>query len=69
MIGVKYVINGGVVLFVACWLGTGFYGDADGITLKINDILRIVMMASLGFLWQYSNMVSILVFVYVFLVD
>ena len=50
MIGVKYVINGGVVLFVACGLGTGFYEDADGITLMINDILRIVMMASLGFL-------------------
>ena len=49
-------------------MGTGFGGDSDGITLGIETLLRVVMMASFGFLSHEYNMVSIMVFFDVFLV-
>ena len=45
-----------------------FYGDAYGITLKIDNILRVVIMSRLRVFWQESKMVSIMDSIDVFFV-
>ena len=44
MEGVQYGINYGAGRFVADGLGTDFYGGADGRTLGIENIFRVVIM-------------------------
>ena len=67
MEGVQYGINYGAGRFVADGLGTDFYGGADGRTLGIENIFRVVIMEILRVVWQEYKIVSILVLVDVFL--
>ena len=64
----QYGINSSAGWFVADRLGTCFGEDIDGITLGIDNLLRVVVMASFRFLWHENKMVSIMVFFDVFLV-
>ena len=49
-------------------LGTGFYVDVSGTTLGFDEVVELVfkifwgcvIMSSLGVLWQYSKIVSML---------
>ena len=50
--GVQYGINYSVGWYIYGWLGTGFYGYADVITLGIDKLIKI------GFLDRSFNMCS-----------
>ena len=67
--GVQYCINSGVGWFVDDRLGTGLYGDVDLITLGIENLLSVSMMAIFRVVWQETKMVSIMVPADVFMVS
>ena len=73
MTGVQDGINYGIGWCVAGGLGTGFDGDAYGITIGIDELIEIgftyrylrdAMMEILRVLWQDSNMISMMVLIY-----
>ena len=61
MIGFQDYFNAGVRLIVNDGLFTGSIVDADEIRLGIENLLAVVIMASLRILLQESNIVSFMV--------